>query len=421
MSTSTRARPSRIRDREWLALLDIDANQYVHYLTERGYAEGTITGYVGSAAHFAYWLTRKRDGHPELINEDVIDRFLGQHLPRCRCAIACWRAKSEVRAALKHFLAMLRANGICPPHIPASPATAIAAELAEYKQHLLEVRGLSNSTCTTRLRHIRDFLEDRFGTGPLRVSTLTPVDVARFVARYTQQWAPVSIKTIGHSMRSYFRFLAIRGASTKGLAAALPRVAQWRLSRLPDALSATEINLLLNAFDRKTAIGKRDYAIARCLLDLGLRRTEVAHLELDDIDWRIGTICFHGKGKRIDILPLPRSTGLAITDYLRHGRPATTRREVFVRHRPPVNAAANLDIVRNAMRYAAQRCGLQARIRGTHIFRRTVACRMVQAGAPFKQIADFLRHRCLDTTAIYAKVDLPALRRVALPWPRGRS
>ncbi|KWR84610.1 hypothetical protein RM96_27830 [Cupriavidus sp. IDO] len=146
----------------------------------------------------------------------------------------------------------------------------------------------------------------------------------------------------------------------------------------------------------------------------------MAHLQLNDVDWRAGTLSIHGKGKRVDILPLPRSTGQAIADYLRHDRPTTTRRELFVRHRPPVNAAAGLDIVRNAG-YAAKRCDLQQRIRGTHIFRRTAACRMVQGGAPFKEIADLLRHRHLDTTTIYAKVDLPSLRRVAFPWPGRRS
>jgi integrase/recombinase XerD len=186
---------------------------------------------------------------------------------------------------------------------------------------------------------------------------------------------------------------------------------------LPKVLSVAEIKRLLNAFDRSTATGKRDYAITRCLVDLGLRRTEVAHLRLDDVDWRAGTLTIHGKGKRIDILPLPQATGHAITDYVRDGRPQTTRREIFVRHRPPVNAAADLDLVRNAVRYAAKRCGLDHRIRGTHIMRHTVACRMVQRGAPFKEIADLLRHRSLDTTTIYAKVDLPSLSRVALPWP----
>ena len=212
-------------------------------------------------------------------------------------------------------------------------------------------------------------------------------------------------------------FKAIQGKPMKSLIAALPRVAQWRLARLPQYLSATEIERLLSAFDRSSATGKRDYAITRCLLDLGLRRIEVAHLRLDDVDWRAGILSIHGKGKRIDVLPLPEATGSAIAKYLQDGRPQTTRRELFVRHRPPANAPANLDIVRNAVRYAAARCGLERRIRGTHIFRHTVAGRLVQGGARFKEIADLLRHRSLDTTTIYAKVDLQALARVALPWP----
>jgi site-specific recombinase XerD len=113
-------------------------------------------------------------------------------------------------------------------------------------------------------------------------------------------------------------------------------------------------------------------------------------------------------------------TGRAIAEYLQHGRPQTTRRELFVRHRPPLNGSAGLDIVRNAVRYAAKRCGLEHRIRGTHILRHTIAGRLVQGGARFKEIADLLRHRSLDTTTIYAKVDLKALARVALPWPGRR-
>ncbi|HYW76143.1 MAG TPA: tyrosine-type recombinase/integrase [Gammaproteobacteria bacterium] len=99
------------------------------------------------------------------------------------------------------------------------------------------------------------------------------------------------------------------------------------------------------------------------------------------------------------------------------GRPPTTRRELFVRHRPPINAPAGPDIVRNAVRYAAKRSGLEDRIRGTHVLRHTLAGRLVQSGAPFKEIADLLRHRSLDTTTIYTKVDLPALGHVALSWP----
>lgn len=421
MPKFTRIKRSRKRGEEWFsaASLGTSADAYIRYLAERGYADGTIHGYFGSVAHFVHWLSLERTG-PKAVSEVSIRRFLDRHLPHCRCAPECRRDRNGASAALRHFLTMLRANGICPQETPSVPA-AISAELTDFSRHLYEVCGLSDITCSVRLRHVREFLVDRFGTDSIQISMLASADITRFVRRYTQGWAPCSIKTVGNSLRSYFRFKMSRGASTNALIAALPQVAQWRLAGLPDVLSATEIRQLLNAFDRKTATGKRDYAIARCLLDLGLRRTEVAHLQLADVDWRAGTLRIHGKDKRVDSLPLPRSTGRAIADYLRHGRPLTTRRELFVRHRPPVNAAADPDIIRNAIRYAARRCGLQEHIRGTHIFRRTAACRLVQTGTPFKEIADLLRHRYLDTTAIYAKVGLPSLRRVALPWPGSQT
>ncbi len=417
MIKPTRSRPAQRTSKEWFVhtVFDRHADAYVQYLASRGYAAATITGYFRSVAHFAHWFARQRACVADL-GEELIDRFLDQHLPHCRCAPRCWRARSDVRAALRHFLKMLRIGEACPRKISTIPA-AIAAELEEFDGHLVDVRGLAASTRVVRMRHLLDFLTDRFGVGPVAVSTLAPADVARFMTRYTAGWAPGSIKVAGSSLRSYFMFKAIRGKPMKSLIATLPRVAQWRLARLPQYLSATEIERLLSAFDRSTATGKRDYAITRCMIDLGLRRTEVAHLQLDDVDWRAGTLHIHAKGKRIDILPLPDATGNAITDYLRAGRPQTSRRELFVRHRPPTHAPAGMDIVRNAVRYAAKRCGLERRIRGTHILRHTVACRMVQGGAPFKEIADLLRHRSLDTTTIYAKVNLPALARVALPWP----
>jgi integrase/recombinase XerD len=421
MSKFTRINRSQNGGKEWLSAVPpgTSSDAYIRYLTERGYADGTVHAYFGSVAHFVHWLTLNRFDL-NTVGEISIGRFLDEHLPHCRCAPRCRRARKEASAALGHFLSMLRADGTCPQEATGVPA-AISAELTDFSRFLFDACGLSAATCSVRLRHARDFLIDRFGMNPIQVSTLAPADIRRFIRRYTQGWAPGSIKTIGNSLRSYFRFKASQGASSGSLIAALPKIAQWRLAGLPDVLSATEIRQLLNAFDRKSATGKRDYAIARCLLDLGLRRTEAARLQLTDVDWSAATLRIHGKDKRVDFLPLPHLTGLAIVDYLRNGRPLTTRRELFVRHRPPVNAVADPDIVRGAIRYAAKRCGLEERVRGTHIFRRTAACRLVQAGTPFKEVADLLRHRSLDTTTIYAKVDLPSLRRVALPWPRRQT
>lgn len=421
MSKFTHINHSRSGGNGWLSAVPpgTSADAYIRYLAERGYADGTIYGYFASVAHFVHWLTLNQLDL-NAVGEILTSRFLDEHLPHCQCAARCRRNRNEASAALGHFLAMLRADGTCAQEVNHIPAT-ISAELTDFSRHLADVCGLSDATCSVRLRHARDFLIDRFGMNPIRISTLTPADIIRFVQRYTQGWMPGSIKTIGNSLRSYFRFKTSQGEYSDSLIAVLPRVAQWRHAGLPDVLSAAEIEQFLNAFDHESATGKRDYAIARCLLDLGLRRTEVARLQLADVDWRTGTLRIHGKDRRVDSLPLPHLTGLAIVDYLRHGRPLTTRPELFVRHRPPVNAVANPDIVRGAIRNAAKRCGLAERIRGTHVFRRTAACRLVQAGSPFKEIADLLRHRSLDTTTIYAKVDLPLLRHVALPWPGERT
>jgi len=294
---------------------------------------------------------------------------------------------------------------------------AITAELDDFDQHLSDVRGLAPVTRLNQVRHLRHFLINCFGIKPVRLSALDVANVHRFMAYYTAEWVPASIRVMNTSLRSYFAYRESKGEQTAHLIAALPQVAQWRMAGLPQQLTSGEIAQLLGAFDRRHVTGLRDYAITRCLLDLGLRRMEVARLQLDDIDWRVGTLTIRSKGQRIDVLPLPNTCGHAIVQYLQEGRPSTTRRELFVRHRPPTNAPVDPDIVRNAVRNAAKRCGLAQRIHGTHILRHTLAGRLVQSGARFKDIADLLRHRNLDTTTIYTKVDLPALACVALPWP----
>lgn len=402
---------------KWFADTEIGAHadDYREYLTKRGYADGTIASYLSCVAHFAHWIAQQQVCLADLSEVQVTD-FLYKHLPVCKCAPRCRRVQTEIHAALGQLLSMLRTSGECHPRLEYLSST-IAKELRDFDQYLIDVRGLSLATRLPRSRHVRDFLIDRFATGPVQMGSIKPADVAQFMSQYTVGWSPGSIKCAGISLRSYFRFRAIYGEQTTALIAALPRVAQWRLASLPQVLSHEQVDQLLHAFDLNHATGKRDYAITRCLLDLGLRRAEVSRLRLEDVDWVTGTVRIHAKGKRIDVLPLPKATGQAIADYLQEGRPRTTRREIFVRHRPPLNAPANLDIVRNAVRYAAKRCGLEDQIRGTHIFRHTLAGRLVQGGARFKEIADLLRHRTLDTTTIYAKVDMSALAQVALPWP----
>lgn len=403
--------------RDWFVNTEVgvSADAYVQYLQDRGYAPSTIDSYVQGVAHFGHWLTAQRIGISQL-DEQLIRAFLDQHLPVCRCAPFCRRARRSMQAALNRLLELLRLSGQVAAKAP-TRSVAINNELHSFEHYLTEICGLAPATCYSRMCRVRAFLLDRFGAGPVRWGHVKREDIARFMTRYTAGWAISSKQTAGSSLRCYLRFKALSGVPPAALATAIPKIAHWRLASVPRTLSASEIQQFLDSFHRRSSTSRRDYAIARCCVDLGLRAAEIARLRLEDVSWREGTLSIPSKGRRIDVLPLPRMTGQAIAEYLRFGRPATTSRALFMRHRPPLHRSVTAGSVRHAIRNAAKRCGLKHRIDGSHILRHTIAQRLLHGGASLKQIADLLRHRCLDTTTIYTKVDLRSLARVALPWP----
>jgi integrase len=186
---------------------------------------------------------------------------------------------------------------------------------------------------------------------------------------------------------------------------------------LPRGISRADARALLDSCDRRRALGRRDYALLLVLLRLGLRRGEVAGLTLDDIDWRAGELVVHGKGGREDRLPLPADVGAAIAAYLRRGRPASARRELFLQARAPYAPIA-AGTVAWTVRRACRRAAIPEV--GSHRLRHTMACEMVGAGVPLVRIGQVLRHRSLQSTAIYARVDVDQLRQLAAPWPGGQ-
>jgi site-specific recombinase XerD len=244
--------------------------------------------------------------------------------------------------------------------------------------------------------------------------------IRRFVIEATQGWKPGSVDVLCEALRSYFRFRAIRGEETASLIAAVPSIAHWRAASLPTVLTTAEINRFLDTFDRSSteSEGSRNYAMARCLADLGLRVGEVARLQLEDLNWHEGTLRLtRTKGKRIDLLPLPIATGQAIVQYLQRRTARRSNRALFVRQRAPLDAMLTVEIVSWAMRQAYARAGITKRWSGTHCPRHSLACHLVNAGTSLKEIADVLRHRSANTTMIYAKVNVTQLAAVALPWP----
>ena len=215
-------------------------------------------------------------------------------------------------------------------------------------------------------------------------------------------------------LRSFLRFCFIEGQVPVDLSQAALPVTGRRRSSLPRGITKADARALLGGCDRRSVLGRRDYAMIVTLLRLGLRAGEVARLRLDDIDWRAGELVVRGKGAREDRLPLPAEVGQAIACYLQRGRPASDRREVFLQARAPFGPIA-AGTVSSTVRRACRRAGV-AEV-GAHRLRHTVACEMVAAGVPLADIAQVLRHHSLQTTALYGRVDLDRLRALAAPWP----
>ena len=297
---------------------------------------------------------------------------------------------------------------------------AIADELRRYNDHLRDVRGLAAETRRNRCRIVGQFLRKKFAGGVVTMAKLRAVDIRRFIARQQGESPSHSAAAqVATALRSYLRYRIVCGDSVAGLSAAISSPVQWKLASLPRALKPDEVQRLLTAlpYGRKP---RRGYAIVRCALDMGLRAGEIANLSIDDIDWREGTVTLKGtKSRRQDILPLPMNTGQALADYLQHERPATASRALFLCRRELRDLPVTPHVIHNVIRRACQRAGLPGS--GSHVLRHTLACRLVENGSSLKEVADVLRHRSLETTRIYAKLDTPNLAGVALPWPGSES
>ena len=288
-----------------------------------------------------------------------------------------------------------------------------------YTQHQRRTRGLRPQMLRNHAWFVRRLVRAALGADPIDPSRLTPADVVAFNTSLRHRFSPGSMRTVRSSLRSFFRFLRFQGLCDDALEAALPTVAHWRLATLPRSLTDQQVEQVFASFDAPTPCRQRDQTIVQCLSTLGLRPGEVAGLCLDDIDWRNGTIQIRArKNRRGAVLPLPRVVGQALVAYLSGERPPTDERRVFAQqlgaHRgAPLSSPAVSAVVVRVLRRAA----VDTPLTGPYVFRHPVASRMVRECASLKEVADVLGHRSLDTTTIYARLDLPRLREVALPWP----
>ena len=378
-------------------------------LSERGYPWQTGRLQLRLLGELSQWLQRLGLGVGDL-DEQRTAEFLAQALLRRGYA-------RRVKAVLGLLLDHLREVGILTAPPLKIKETALGRIEREFARHLVEERGLSQSTVGSYLPPIHSFLSEQFGTGPLLLNELGPADVTRFILRYFSSRRARSCMVT--ALRSFFRFLLLNGDITIDLADAVPRVAHWRLSGVPKSLPSEQIEQLLESCDRSGPKGQRDYAIFLLLARLGLRAGEVVALCLEDLDWRAGELTIRGKGSRQDRLPMPQDVGEALADYLHHGRPHCSTRRVFVRTRAPYRELADTSCVCTIFVRALKRAGLNPAFKGTHLLRHSLASEMLRRGASLGEIGEILRHRLPSTTEIYAKVDLEGLRTLAQPWPGG--
>jgi site-specific recombinase XerD len=283
---------------------------------------------------------------------------------------------------------------------------------------LLE-RGLSQSTQRGYVPFIDQFLAERFQNKALNLSRLRAADVTGFVQRHAHQLSPGRAKLLVTALRSFFRYLHHRGDLGTNLAACVPAVPNWSFSGLPKFLPAGAVQSVLNHCDRQTSVGRRNYAILLLLARLGLGAGEVVGLSLEDVDWSAGEITIRGKGGRPAQLPLPADVGQALATYLHQDRPRCSSRRLFIRHKAPLAGFASSVAICSIVMRALKEAGVDSARKGAHLFRHTLATDLLRQGCSLDEIGELLRHRSPDTTAIYAKVDLQALRGLALPWPGG--
>lgn len=381
---------------------------YAAELAARGYRPLTVVNELRQVRRLSAWLEAGGLSAGDLSGRRV-EEFLAWQRAGGR-----FRAEWS-RPGLRVLLEVLRGLGVVGDE-PAAEASAAEVLVAAFAGYLRSERGLTAGTVRGYAQHARVFLD---GLGADGLEGVAASDVTAAVVRRADCGVSVSAtRYFVCGLRAFLRFCFVEGIVAADLSPAALFASGRTPTLLPKAISTSEARALLASCDRRCALGRRDYALLLLLLRLGLRAGEVAALSLEDVDWRAGELLVCGKGGRFDRLPIPADVGDAIAGYLRRGRPASDRREVFLRAKAPFTPIAP-KTVGSTVRRACWRAGI-AEV-GAHRLRHTVACEMIAADVPLLSVGEVLRHRSLQSTAIYARVDLDQLRQLAVAWPGSES
>jgi site-specific recombinase XerD len=389
---------------------------FVSSLIDQQYTASVIYIKAQHALAFDRWLA-KRGAELADLGDVHIERY--QHRRRRRHQRILTETRRRECNHITQLLQFLRDHAVCPAaRIKITAADDLAAC---YEQHLQAQQGLAATTIKRYRTIARRFLHERFGCGVVDLRTLCAGDMIAFMQRRGKCLQPPALKCVTIAVRSFLRYAQYRGEVATALAAAVPTVAAWTTTpAVPKAISPEHAQRAIDSCDLSTGVGLRDRAVLLLLARLGLRAHEIIALRLEDCDWDSGHLRVRSKSGREQLLPMPTDVGAAIAAYLQRGRPTGTDRHLFLRSTAPIRGLMpGSDAIGTIVRYALQRAQVDAPHRGSHQFRHALAVRLLQGGASLREIGEVLRHQSPQSTSIYARVDINALRSLAMPWPGG--
>jgi site-specific recombinase XerD len=400
-----------VSDRLHASPLGAHIDAFAQVLSTRGYAVWTARYAMRLLAALGTWLEQEGLTVCDL-EEAATGAFLQSRYRE-------FRQHRDDRAVLALLLAYLRETNAIAPGVEKQDSGEESRIREAFRQHLASQRGLAATTVRAYLDTAGRFLDWRFGAQPIELGGICAQDATGFMLEQARRYSAAHTQLIASGLRGFLRFLLQTGAVAMDLAQYVPAPPRRQLSGLPKFMPAEDVERLLQSIDQDGPQGRRDYAIVLLLARLGLRAKEVAALRLEDVDWDAGELAVCGKGGGVERLPLPWEVGEALGRYLRNARPACPTRQVFICLRAPRRGFCNGSAVGTLVRRALARAGLHPPHQGAHLLRHSLATGLLRNGASLAEIGELLRHRDLDTTRIYAKVDGRALGALAPPWPGG--
>jgi len=388
---------------------------FAHKLHLAGFSQGGAQRLVRAAAHLGVW-GQTNDNPIQSFNKDTLASFQ-HHLSSCCCPKSNGGRGPNVFFGAKRFLEYLHQIGVVSSIGDEHTDSASPQLMTSFFDWLQQHRGTSQTTCRIYGRVVVDLLQT-LGDDPNR---FTATDLQAFALNRAGRHGRSAANNVAKALRMFLRYLIATGQCSSYLIAAIPTFAHWRLSSMPRYLPSSDVERIIEACDPSTLVGARDRAILLLLSRLALRAGDIVVLQLADINWDEASFRFVGKGRSETRMPLTQEVGDAILTYLQLRGTLPGVGALFLSTHAPMDRPLSSVTVSAIVARAIKRAGVVAPSKGAHLLRHSAATEMLRQGLPLEDIGTVLRHRSVDTTAHYAKVDLTLLREITRPWPEVTS